>query len=410
MATAMAAATARIAAETLDPRDEVFAESDEKYGDLERQVFEMARHSTDAVADTRTLKVRAIPRDELAPEIESVRIEVNGDGPRIAISEMAHNQLAEKLGIPKPYYRRMLASQPELLAENLNTWLTREPNKNLLRLIGGHDAAAQQQLTRTDSWYILRAFLGASYRPLDNAELLTTVLPLMKEHGAALRDFNLTEQRLHARFIIAEREITSVKVNEVVRVGAYLRNSETGFATLDVAGFMEILKCMNGMIVPAQVNVRHVGSRKGASEEEGLAFLSTQTQRLDNAAIFSRVRDALVETLSEERQLKQIAAVIAAKESVIRIDEPTFEFVGRVGARLDLTDAEQSVLNEEVVRAQIDEGGLTRFALTQGVTALARRSDSFDRRTELERAGWTILTSDTSKLLAAGRVAAKRKN
>jgi hypothetical protein len=102
--------------------------------------------------------------------------------------------------------------------------------------------------------------------------------------------------------------------------------------------------------------------------------------------------------------------VIAAKENVIEIEEPTFEFLGRVGAQLDLTDKEQEVLFEEVTRARVDEGGLTQFALTQGVTALARQSDSYDRRTELERAGWTILTSDTTKLLAAGRDASKRKN
>ncbi|MBA3645318.1 MAG: hypothetical protein H0W63_04000 [Gemmatimonadaceae bacterium] len=397
----------------------LIGESDDRVAELERQVNRIALASKDAIADTRTLRVvgQEITNDSdnTDAHLNNVILEVNGNGPRLSVSGTAHDQFAEKLGIPKVYYRRMLATQPGLLAVNMNRWLNVEPEKRLLRLIGGHDEASNQRLAFTNTDYTIRAFLGASYRPLDNAELVQTVLPELKARGAYLREFSLTDQRLHAKFLTVERDVKDIAtgrvlesafVGEVVRMGVYLRNSETGFASLDVSGLIEILKCLNGLICPAATKVRHIGGKRGA-DEDGLNFLSSQTQRLDNAAIFSRVRDTVIAALNEEAQVKYAESIITAKATVIEPEVPTFEFIDRIGATLQLTDAENEVLKEEVAYSNVVEGGFTQFSLSQGVTALARQATNYDRRTELERAGWQIITGDTGKLLAAGRATAR---
>ncbi len=396
----------------LDAWESRRGEATEKEYALERQAELIAAASIDATADTRTLRVVAQPASD-APAFERVIIEVNGSGPRIAISDAAHDQFSEKLGIPKPYYRRMLNDQPGLLAVNMNRWLTDEPKSNLLRMLTPYTPDHEATLARTGAQYLLRAFLGASYRPLDNAQLLNSVIPAAREAGAWLSEFSLDEQRLHARFLTARRNTSEVSaVNEAVAVGFYIRNSETGFASLDVAGFMEILKCLNGMIGMAQTKVRHVGSRRTAEESGDLSYLSSQTQRLDNAAIFSRVTDTVKAALDDTRQKEMLAGIAGAKTDVLLLTEatPRFEFIGNIAKNLVLNETETEVLREEVMRSTIEEGGLTRFAVAQGVTALARESTSFDRRVELERAGWTIISNDTSKLLAAGRVSTGRKN
>ncbi len=379
-------------------------QSDEVVSKLERQVNEIATASTDAIADTRTMRVVALPAiGDL--EVPTVRIEVNGSGPRIAISDAAHNQIAEKVGIPKPYYQRMLATQPGLLAVNINRWFQAEPNQHLMRMLAPYTDDMKHLTATTETNFILRGFLGASYRPLDNAQLLQSVLPAAREAGAWLANFQLDEQRLHARFLQMERNTREVSaLNEPVSMGFYLRNSETGFASLDVAAFMEILKCLNGMIGQARTQVRHVGARKQADESGDLSFLSAQTMRLDNAAIFSRVTDTVRASLDETHQLAALRGIATAKAEIITLPEkvPAFEFIGNVGKSLGLTERELDVLQEETVRSRVEEGGFTKFSIAQGVTALARESNG-DRRAELERAGWNIITQDTQRLLAAGR-------
>ena len=390
----------------LDAWEQRREQADEQVGRLEQQVKQIADASVDAIADTRTMRVVAVNPEIVGLQpFERVRIEVNGDGPRIAISEAAHNQIAEKLSIPKPYYQRMLLTQPGLLAVNINRWFQDEHNQNLLRMVMPFKEGMEETLHRTNASMILRAFLGASYRPLDNAQLVASVIPAARAAGAWLSNFQLDEQRLHARFIQFKRNTNEVsKLDEPVSMGFYLRNSETGFASLDVAAFMEILKCFNGMIGQARTQVRHVGARKQADESGDLSYLSAQTMRLDNAAIFSRVTDTVKAALDDTQQLAALRNIAAAKEEVIMLPEklPTFEFITNLGGTMGLNEREIEVLQEEAMRSRVEEGGFTKFSIAQGVTALARESNG-DRRAELERAGWNIITQDTQRLLAAGK-------
>ncbi len=53
------------------------------------------------------------------------------------INEIAHGQIANKLKIPHKYYDRMLTEQPELLVHNVNTWLSKEPSRRMVRTLDG---------------------------------------------------------------------------------------------------------------------------------------------------------------------------------------------------------------------------------------------------------------------------------
>lgn len=442
----MGTALAPVRDDIVDAEFEIIDEATDNESQLERQVRTIGEASTDAVADTRTLRVVALPPSESRIE-GNIVVEAPG-GLKLAVAPIAHDQFAERLGIPKPYYQRMLGGQPGLLAVNMNLWLQQEHDRRLLRMIAPYNedltSLFQQIVEQGGSdyapTYTIRAFLGASYRPLDNAELVNVLLPVMRERGAALSEFSLTEHRLHAKFLTVQRDVASIVeqyaekygvtvdqakrhytdpktgkdiswVEEVVQQGVYVRNSETGFAALDVRGVFKVLKCLNDYIAEQSARVIHVGGKRGKNgeAENELSFLSAQTQRLENAAIFSRVRDTAVALLDEQAQLNRALAITAAKNEVLALPLPTFEFVGNVARTLDLTEAESAVLQEEVVKSQMVEGGLTRFTVSQGVTALARQTDNYDRRTELERAGWTILDGST-KLLEAGKAAARRRN
>jgi hypothetical protein len=420
--------TAKATIITSEAQEMFVANADAAARELERQVDVIKRASKDAKTDTRMLVM--VPRADAAdaPPHERVTVNVPAHGLVTLAAETVHDQIADRMNINRTYYRRMMAEAPDLLSTNVNHWFNATPGTNLVRLLGATTDDEGHRLHDAGAHFRLRGFLGGSYRPLDNAELLAAILPTVRERGAYLREFSLTDQRLHARFATFERGVEEVVnavatrngvtveearrhatvngrdvswVNELMRMGVSIRNSETGFASLDVAGFMEVLKCLNGLIVPAQVKRRHVGGRRDAAGEFG--WESEATQRLGNAHVFSQVTDAVMESLSEQAMARNAGVVLEAKVTPVALPAPMFEFLGRIGESAGLNEAQVEILREETQRATVEEGGVTRFALSQGWTALARRTPDFDKRTEWERTGFAWLTDDATRLAEAGR-------
>jgi hypothetical protein len=169
--------------------------------------------------------------------------------------------------------------------------------------------------------------------------------------------------------------------------------------------FAQILKCLNGMIVPAPKREIHVGREK----EDG--FVGDDTKRLEDAVIFARIRDRLIEAASPNRLVETAYRINEGQQVplVLPPELPMFEFLGGVAELHDLSASETEIFKEEVVgdlgRSQYP-AGLNRFAVAQGLTALARRmgeGGDFERRVELERTGWQVLTSDAEALVKAAK-------
>jgi hypothetical protein len=381
-----------------------------------------ANAATDAVVDT-----RAIAMEELivGDKKDVVFVANHPAGAfRVEIADQAHRQLAEKLGIDWKYYDRMRQGQPDLLAANVNRWLQVEPDRHLLRMLGPITDEDGRRMAAKDARFRLRAVLSPKFRIIDNAGLLNTVLPVAYEHGATVAEFNYGDDRFHMRLVGAERSLESIRAEygnrnphtvvngkwladgEVVSFGLAIRNSETGYGAMLVEPFARIVRCLNGIIVSEQYRVIHVGK----SKEDG--FLAEDTKRLEDAAVFLRVRDKATEIFGPESRFRVARAIEAGVENALTLppDLPMFEFVGNVAAKFELTEKETEVLKEEIVKdLQVGkyETGLNTFAISQGMTALARRvgEADFDRRTELEKAGWEILVSPVEKLLKAGKAA-----
>lgn len=123
------------------------------YGELERQ--RAARK--DLIADTRSISVNSVNG------LSMLTVATSDDKLSYRISEIAHRQIADRLGIPYKYYERMRQENPALLDSNINSWLNTTPEKRMLRTLDGK----------------LRAFLSDRYRRLDNLELVDHVLPVI---------------------------------------------------------------------------------------------------------------------------------------------------------------------------------------------------------------------------------------
>jgi len=118
-------------------------------------------------------------------------------------NEICHEGLAEKLGIPMQYYKKMRAERPELLDLSVGHWLKHtEGTKSLVRTY------------ETAEGNIARAFLSNSYLALDNYDVLFAALDAVKRSGVRVDivDAQVTDRRLYLAVTCPEVEVDATNL------------------------------------------------------------------------------------------------------------------------------------------------------------------------------------------------------
>ena len=169
------------------------------------------------------------------------------------INENAHSQISARLGIPYRYYQRMQKETPDLLDNNINTWLEKTPERRMIRVLDGN----------------VRAFLSDRYRRLDNLELCAAVLPVIKEmKNATIESCEVTPTHMYLK-VINKKLKAEVAVGDVVQAGFVVSNSEVGLGSLRVEPLVFRLICKNGMICKDLGKKKyHVGRQVNDSDDE----------------------------------------------------------------------------------------------------------------------------------------------
>jgi len=158
------------------------------------------------------------------------------------IRSVAQRSISNRLGIPYPYLRRC---PPDVQALNLNHWITKEKNDQLLFRFDGHD---------------VRALFTTKYIPVDNFEVCERLDSL--GYGPD------TEVQCHL-----DPEFMSLSIPDGAKAfdingdkfkpGISISNSEVGLASLSIAAFVLRLVCTNGMVAKSDVSAsyRHVSTK-----------------------------------------------------------------------------------------------------------------------------------------------------
>ena len=316
---------------------------------------------------------------------------------------LMHQQVAERVKIPWPYYERLM-SEPaapaaclpgrplpawSVLGENVNYWLHKQDEMRLVRTLDGQ----------------ARAYLGDRYRPLDNFDLFKAVAPiLMGEHARGMRveSIMVTETRFYIK-AFSERITGQVKVGDIVQAGVSIQNSEVGHSTIEVAPAFFKLSCLNGAIVEDQsLKRRHVG-RGSNGDDEGVSELySDRTRMADDDAFWRKVVDVARAAFDEARFEKLLEKMRAANDHQIprggaTLQEITEVMVSRYG--MSGTEGEILLLN------LIEGRDMSQYGLMNAITRTAQEEEiSYDRATDLEKLGGQFLElspSEWSELVAA---------
>lgn len=391
---------------------------DVEVGTIELQMrgeVEALRAATvDAITPSDALLLMPVidPEEGTAPSDRVLLHASTGSGTAvIRVLEGAHDQIADKLGIPKRYYDRMLVDRPELLCSNVNTWLGAKPStKRLVRMLRPITDDERAFAERHGAQLSARAFLSDRFRPLDHGGLLDVVLPEIAKAGAAVTEYDLSEKYFHVRFTTANEEILQAFVEqqpnlggltEIASFGGSIRNSETGHAALAVKPIVSIDRCTNVLVVSDMWRVAHVGGRSAEDQEH----FGADTRQLDDAATFLKVRDRVVQMFSPE--VKRLAASAIAEAAGVDLaaslpeGRPLMEFVEGVGRQFELGEAELATLQDCYVAEVAETGRSSRWSLSQAFTASAKQADTFQRQAEIQEVGWKVLKSPIGELIKA---------
>lgn len=315
---------------------------------------------------------------------------------KIAPSQLMHDQLAERLGIPAKYYRKMMDGQRDLLARNVNTWLAESPEeKRLIRTYANtfanvsNGAGGRVDIPTLEQPLTGRAFLGSNYRPLDNYDLMTALVPPMLGAGVKVVSSEITESRLYIQAVaqdIKSRVVapgTHDRINDILNIGLIASNSEVGGGSLSIRALVFRQVCSKGLVLSEDLpgfKQVHIGRLDADVNGE---ILSTNTKRLADAAIWSKANDVIKAAITQAtldkitERLNHIAGV-ALKNPEKAVDI--------VCERFDLVKDER----DAVMRNLISGGDASHWGLTNAVTALANDVASYDRAVELETIGGKV--------------------
>ena len=333
--------------------------------ELASEIVEQARAKTDLLADNSDIRSTHVT-DERG---KHHAIEV-GDH-ILQPNAVFNSQLASQLKIPKPYFDRMASEAPEILDRNVNEWLQAPEYREKRRMVRVMHTTA-------------RAYLSSGYRTLDNYDLAEAILPAVGNLQLQVKSSAITDRRLYLQAVSPRLE-GEVKVGQPVQGGIVISNSEVGLGAIDIEHMIYILTCLNGQITGSVFRKTHVGRGRRGSDDLGVEeFYKDSTRRLDDAALFAKVRDAIAHTLSPESFQRTLDQMREAGS--VRIAKPK-EAVEVITKQLTLNEAE----SEGVLANLIEGGDLSKWGMANAVTALANQVEDYDRAVELERAGQAVV-------------------
>ncbi len=288
------------------------------------------------------------------------------------VNSIAHQQLGTYTGIPAAYYNRMLAEDPMLLTQNVNSWLHREPAQRMVRTIDG----------------TARAFLSNRYRRIDNMEILEIVLPeLMNIPDAKYESCQVTDSRMYIK-VVNPRLQAEVAPGDIVQAGVIISNSEVGQGSVSIQPLVYRLVCSNGMVInDAQTRKYHIG--RANTSDNNLVVYSNDTLQAMDTAFIGQIRDTVKAAVDIARFARVVEVMKDARSAALNTkDLPNV---------VELASKEFNIRGEEqsgILQHLIEGKELSLYGLSNAVTRFSQDVESYDRATELEGIGYKILTMD----------------
>ena len=285
------------------------------------------------------------------------------------INPIAHRQLGTHLAIPAKYYTKMLEEHPQLLADNVNAWLQRSDAQRMLRVLDGS----------------ARALLSNRYLRMDHFPITQAVVPVIGEiPEIRFESCQITDNRMYIKVInpLLEAEVVP---GDVVQAGLLISNSEVGLGSVSIQPLIYRVRSQTGMFVNDSATKRnHVGRTNFAEIHFQLGGVESST--LDDHAFLETLQGSVRSASDAERFQQVVEMMRRAKEARINTDDIP-GVLKQTGKDFGITEAEQSGVMEHLMA----NDDMTQYGLANAVSQHSQTVESYDRATDLEGIGYSIM-------------------
>jgi hypothetical protein len=303
-------------------------------------------------------------------------------------TEVCDGGIADKLGIPAAYLRRLRISRPGLFDANVNGWLAGDDRSFFVRCLRGQDGDTG----------VARAWLSDGYKPIDHLDTLTAVFDGIRAAGqpVSIDSCDLTERRMYVRIrceavrVLAPALLSGYKSpftgaagadNPVVFAGFVIANSETGCGACTVTPRLIAEICSNGMTITRDaVRAVHLGERM----DEGVRW-SGDTLDRQLALVTAKARDAVAAFLSPGYAQKVVRDLEKQAGHPVSDAARTVEVIS---GRLRYSEAQQAQVLDHFIKG----GDLTAGGIMHAVTSAAQLQPDGDAAWDLENSALNALS------------------
>ncbi len=337
----------------------------------------MNKHGMNLVELAQEIMRRAEAKKDFVAETPDMvfaenALAVGGSGV-FPLTDHAHGQIADRVGIPKRYYDRMKEEAPALLADNVNHWFRETPERRMVRTLDGK----------------ARAFLSDRYHRIDNEQIAEAVLPSLLENGhlGTVVSCCVTDAKLYIQALFPRLE-GDVRPGDPVQGGVIVSNGEIGNGALDIRPMIYRLICTNGMITgqvaeDSRLRRNHVGRRVEIGED--YSVYRDETLKADDRALALKIRDS-IHALAQPQLFNRILTAMRDATQQQPVANP-IAAVAELGKAYPIAKGER----DSIIMSLIRNGDYSKWGMVNAITETANEHPSYDRAVELQVMGGQVL-------------------
>ena len=299
---------------------------------------------------------------------EALEVEMVFGGNNMKLHRNAVSQLAGRMGVSARDLQNEI-NGPEwkkgVFINRLNEYTKNNKSKFLVRKVD--DTA--------------KAILSDRYKRMNTAAIFLAFLESAQRHGAVLVGANNGELKDYLEVVHPEIIEVPTEKNGIIYMvyGAQIRNSDFGASPLDLRLYGENTVCLNGMTSKTMMNQRHLGQRMEASDTTNF---TVETIEAETKARALAVRDIMDGVYSPENLTRE-------RQRVVEMSDIELDFTAKIKElpKLGMTEAETDSLTKVLMANDPSDGvqgANTLWKLAQGMTAVANKSGSEDRKRDLQ--------------------------
>ena len=364
------------------------------FGQFIRKLGDDHARKNDYLVPTASMSIHTGDTSTAVNPVDSTLImEGSGGVPTQAFKMNGHcfDQMAKHIGIETRTARRLRDHYGQEFDQLANRILRDDDSTRLVRTFDS---------VEPDGQGIARCIQSDRYKVFDHVNVIESVLPPLADSPVnwELKDGVMTDRKLYLRVmsrdIQAERPSPDGRrVGDVMALGMFLRNSETGDGSVAIGNIAWTLACLNGMERQNQKRFAHLGSAK--SDGDVWSKLTQETKDADNKRLSLMLRDLARAYSSREAFDEILEEMTAAAGDQLDQDTDPQKAVEQLGTILKLTKAETGAVMSGLFSTMGQPGyagePVSRATLVNAVTAAAHKAQPDDVTTWQQR-GDAVLT------------------